>query len=183
MATLNYDDTVELFSNLKKSIDTFRSKNYHLEVSGVFNMVEILQTCSKMEIFLSGDFEQLWRIEHEYTKELRKKLELIPIGINKNKGTSTEDSFDDLPELIPLYCDDMPPLSKISHEDMPSLFPNTLYNEYSTIDHDVNEKFCHLDGINSEPYTSPIVSKSNLWNWPTYNPVSALMFNQQVRDL
>ena len=205
MTTVNYDDTMELFSNLKNSINTFRSKNYHLELSGVFSMEEILKNCSRMEVFLSGDFEQLWRIEHEYTKELRKKLELIPVEVTKNKCTHTEDSFDDLPELIPLYCanknplmpdDDMPGLIPLSDEedDMPGLIPVSNDDEddmpglipvsdYSTIKHDANEAFCNLESYDYRPASPSTIPRSNLWNWPAYNPMSALMFNQQIRDL
>ena len=215
MTTLNYDDTVELFSNLKNSIDTFRSKNYHLELSGVFSMDEILKNCLRMEIFLSGDFEQLWRIEHEYTKELRKKLEIISVEVNKNKSTSTEDSFDDMPELIPLYCDDMPGLIPLSddEDDLPELIPPYCANknplmpdddmpgliplsddeddmpgliplsDYSSIKHDVNEAFCNIEPYEYRPESPTTIPRSNLWNWPAYNPMSALMFNQQVRDL
>ena len=78
---INNSDALMLFNNLKLSIDTFYSKNSHLQESGVFNMSEIIRNCNKMEAYLNGDYESLWRMEHQDATDLRNRLETVPVEI------------------------------------------------------------------------------------------------------
>ena len=169
MASIEYADLMLLFNDLKNSIDTFHSTNSHLEKSGVFSMQDILNNCEKMEALLKGDYEILWRLEHQMVKELRQKLESIPVEVVKAEGKDTHDDI----------FEDMPPLVKD-----PAL--STCEEDISKIEMDANEAFCHdLSYESKEPQKAPpTLLRSTLWAWPAvYNPVSALAYNQQIRDL
>ena len=155
MTTIDTNENLALFNNLKKSIDDFYSKNAHLESSGVFSMREILINCEKLEHFLYGDFQKLWRLEREETRILRQKLENIPVEVvHETNHTDT----DNMPPLIP--C------------------------EESMIEQDLNEAFSVSENNTSTPLAIPTTLRTSVWNWaPSYNPASALAFSQQVRDL
>lgn len=171
---MDHSEILQMFSLLKQSIDTFYSKNIHLENSGVISMTEIIRNCNKLDAYLNSDYEFLWRMERQEVKDLRERLESVPVEI---VHTSPED-FDTMPPLerdvLDSDCDDMPPLVS-EFDDMPPLVDlappvekfvppetnelNTAFSKYST--------------------TPPVYS---LWSWPT-SSTSALVFNQQIRDL
>ena len=170
MASIDYDDLMMLFNDLKKSIHTFHSTNVHLERSGVFSMREILTNCEKMDALLKCDYEVLWRLEHQEVKELRQKLESIPVEVVKAERKEEEEDFDTMPPLV---------------KD-PALPGKEEMAEVSMIEQDANEAFCHDLSYESTPLpkTPPTLLRSTLWTWPVaYNPVSALAYNQQIRDL
>jgi len=196
MATLNYDNTVSLFNDLKKSIDEFYLLNQHLENCNVFSMSKILRNCTKMEYFLNSNFEYLWKMEHDEVRELREKLENIPVEIIKNKDDLSDDSdddddYDDMPPLIQMCNNDIPPLipiynndiSDIIYDDIPPLIPAS---NPTTDDDEVSvHSVCSIDKavfipsrpespVNDEykiPNTfransPPTVLKTSLWGWP-----------------
>ena len=171
MTTIDYTDLMMLFNDLKKSIDIFHSTNSHLEKSGVFNMQDILNNCEKMDALLKCDYEVLWRLEHQEVKELRQKLESIPVEVVKaERKEESDDEFDDMPPLVKASA--LP----IKEEEA----------EISMIEQDANEAFCHDLSYESKalPKTPPTLHRSTLWTWPVpYNPISALAYNQQIRDL
>jgi len=196
MVKLDYDDTMALFYNLKKSIDEFYAKNSHLEESGVFSLGEVLRNCAKMDHFLNKEFEHLWRMERDEARELREKLETVPVEINHPTDESENDNFDDMPPLVkdPFY--DMPalitckkklPLVKDPFYDMPALIP--CNEEPSLIEQNADDAFCEVGGDISaafevKPPSSPTILRTSIWNWaPSYTSDSALAFSQQVRDL
>jgi hypothetical protein len=170
---INNSDALMLFNNLKLSIDTFYSKNSHLQESGVFNMSEIIRNCNKMEAYLNGDFESLWRMEHQDATDLRNRLETVPVEI-------VHDEFEDMP---PLESD---VLSDVS-DSMPPLVPFDVVHPL-----DSAPSFYTSPPLNSEPPLVPLKNELNtaftqpstsLWSWSqTYKPISAINLNQQIRE-
>jgi hypothetical protein len=183
MANLNYDDLMEVFTNLKKSINDFHSENEHLETSGVFSMNAIMKSCEKMEALLNCDFEYLWKLERQDVKELREKLENIPVEIVKHKN---EEDYSDMPPLIPLQ-------NTIPSESCGlgcKCVSENLIQE-SVIQDTTNQEFCYFEpdtkSVNSEPRPNqnvplPTSLKSSIWSWPaSYNPISSSIYNNQLR--
>ena len=186
---MDHSEILQMFTLLKKSIDTFHSKNIHLENSGVFSMAEINNNCKKLEAYLNGDYEVLWRMERQEVKDLRERLESVPVEI---VHMSSED-FDTMPPLerdvLDSEYDTMPPLEPIlpsdeklntavfseyevhptvsNCDDMPPLKP--IHQQYEKLN-----TALYLNNYN--PSTTP------LWSWPA-SSTSALVFNQHIRDL
>ena len=205
MAALNYNDTVSLFNNLKQSIDEFYVLNQHLENSGVFSMSKILRNCLKMDHFLNSNFESLWKMEHDDLRELREKLQSIPVEIIKHNDNDSDDDLDDdsycdMPPLIPVETND---ITEINYDDMPPLIPlSSVFSSQNGLnEEDMSSVYsvCTLDKAVLSPSrpqtpvnipytfrqsTPPTVLRSSMWGWPpVYNSMSALSFNQEVRDL
>jgi len=175
MATLDYSDLMMVFNDLKKSIDSFHSVNAHLEKSGVFCMGDILTNCEKMEAFLKCDFEVLWRLENQMVKELRHKLETIPVEVVKAEEKKQDSSFDDMPPLF-------------REPGSITCAVNTVTNEadVSAIEQDANAAFCNDDSRDSKPpVPQSTFLRAALWNYlpSPYNPIIGYAPNQQVRDL
>lgn len=131
-----------------------------------------------MEYFLNSEFEHLWRMEREEARELRQKIESVPVEIVHPPDESENDIFED-----------MPPLIKDPFYDMPALVPCKDV-ELSMIEQDADNAFCEVSGdisaaFDVRPASPPTALRTSIWNWaPTaYNPISALAFSQQVRDL
>jgi len=156
-------------------------------------MSEIIRNCNKMEAYLNGDYESLWRMEHQDATDLRNRLETVPVEI-------VHDDFDDMPPLEPDVLSDVsesarPPvpfntvhpldsdaLSDVS-DSMPPLVPfSTVYPLQSDVVSDVPDSMPPL-----EKPPSPLKNELNTafaWPWPqTYTPMSAMYFNQQVRAI
>jgi hypothetical protein len=172
---INNSDALMLFNNLKLSIDTFYSKNSHLQESGVFNMSEIIHNCNKMEAYLNGDFESLWRMEHQDVTDLRNRLETVPVEI-------VHDDFDDMPPLesdvLSDVSDSMPPLVPFS--TVHPLDSDTLSDVFDNMPPPVRAPSPPLKNELNTAFTKPSTS---LWSWPqTYTPMSAMNFNQQIRE-
>ena len=60
-----------LFKDLKESIGEFYRKNADLDASGTIQMVAILTASDRLDLYLKGDFQALWRLEREEVMRLR----------------------------------------------------------------------------------------------------------------
>jgi len=168
---MDHSEILQMFSLLKQSIDNFYSKNIHLENSGVFSMTEIIRNCNKLEAYLNSDYKVLWQMERQEVKDLRERLETVPVEIVH----MPPEEFDTMPPLerdvLDSEFDDMPPLVS-EFDDMPPLeaFVPPVEKFVLPENNELNTAFCKYS-------TSPPV-----WAWPS-SSASVFSFNQQIRDL
>lgn len=69
------EDINRLFTDLKEKVELFYQKNADLDASGMIQMEPILRATKKLDLYLSGDFEGLWRMECEELQNLKDEME------------------------------------------------------------------------------------------------------------
>lgn len=103
---ISIDEVREVFDELKESIEQFYSKYAELDTDGVIDMGPVLRNCSKMELFLDGDYKELYLMEQEDRRRLAKQLESIPVETVKDQEVQTKERRDS--------CSSMPPLESFN---------------------------------------------------------------------
>ena len=136
-------------------------------------MSEILKNCAKMECFLNGDYKALWRMENEEVKNLREKLELVPVETARQRS-ETEDTYDDMP---PLIDEDFPIPSCL-------ITPSSISKDNSVVENETNEEAI-APPYEYRPQSPPLFLKTTTyWPWQSiHTPISPTIYTPQVRDL
>jgi len=132
MATI--EEIKDVFADLKKSIEEFYGKYSYLDTNGDMDFDAVLRNCSKMELFLNGDYKELWLMEKEEHRRVLKQLESIPVETYRPRQMSDEsiverrDSCSSMPPLEKIECNtnlcDKTACECIDDEKMPPLVSN-----------------------------------------------------------
>jgi len=69
------EDINRLFSELKEAVERFYQKNADLDASGIIHLEPVQRATKRLDLYLAGDFETLWRMECENTKRMQDDME------------------------------------------------------------------------------------------------------------
>jgi len=139
---VHMETIVELFGELKQSIDDFYNTHADLDAEGKINMHDILRNSAKLDYLLKGDYQELWRMERferMYTQDKNDVELLEPIDEDKDEVESI-DSHPSMPDLIPIQQLRDHSESFGSHPSMPELVrDNVPVNQHIFFDDSQSE--------------------------------------------
>jgi len=121
MATISTDELREMFNDLKKSIKVFYLENAEQVTDGTLKFEAVMKNCDKLELFIDGDYKQLWFMEQEERRRLARQLESIPIQTAKLQEISEvqrRDSYTSMPPLETILHEN---ITETTFDDMPHL--------------------------------------------------------------
>ena len=68
------EDIPYLFEDLKNAINEFYRKNADMDASGTIQLGPMLNASNRLDLYLKGDFQALWRLEREEVLRLREEV-------------------------------------------------------------------------------------------------------------